>query len=311
MKVGIIGAGNVGVGIGKHLAANGHDVAVSFSRTADNVSAAADAIGGGATAASPREAASHGDVVVIATPWAVTLDLVRELADALAGKVVWDATNAPRSDMSGLELGTTTSGGEEIAKAAPRAKVVKAVPPFADVLQSASTLIEGRKPGVFVCGDDAEARATVLNLVADIDAAGVDAGPLSHARYTEPLGMLLAQLAYRQGMGTHIGAVLIREADIAVEYIRYRIPEDSTDAFAEAYRAAVVPLDVSEYCLGYDLSHCAEDPELFMLRIRWTSIDDHLQKFRSSEEFRQFFSHIGPFVGQIEEMQHYNVTLAR
>jgi quinol monooxygenase YgiN len=188
--------------------------------------------------------------------------------------------------------------------------VVKAVPPFADVLQSASTLIEGRKPGVFVCGDDAEARATVLNLVTDIDAAGLDAGPLSQARYTEPLGMLLAQLAYVQGLGTQIGTVLTRKADVAVEYIRYRIPKEDADAFVDAYRAAVVPLDASEYCLGYDLTQCAEEPELFILRIRWTSIDDHLQKFRPSEEFRQFFSHIGPFVGQIEEMQHYNVTLA-
>jgi quinol monooxygenase YgiN len=94
------------------------------------------------------------------------------------------------------------------------------------------------------------------------------------------------------------------------EYIRYRIPKEDADAFLDAYRAAVVPLAASEYCLGYDLGHCAEDPELFILRIRWTSIDDHLQKFRSSAQFREFFSHIRPFVAQIEEMQHYNVALA-
>lgn len=44
----------------------------------------------------------------------------------------------------------------------------------------------------------------------DIPANGVDAGPLSLARYTEPLGMLLVQLAYVQGMGARIGAALIR-----------------------------------------------------------------------------------------------------
>ena len=90
--------------------------------------------------------------------------------------------------------------------------MVKAVPPFAEVLQSPSNEIGGRKPGVFVCGDDAGARAAVLARVADIDADGVDAGPLVNARYTEPLGMLLVQLAYVQGMGARIGSVLIRNA---------------------------------------------------------------------------------------------------
>ena len=310
MKIGIIGAGNVGTGIGRRLAAKGHDVVVSFSRTAENLRKAAETIGHGAQSVSPQQAAAHGDVVVIATPWAATLDVVREHADALAGKVVWDATNALKPDMSALALGTTTSGGEEVAKAAPAAKVVKAVPPFADVLQSPSTLIEAGKPGVFVCGDDADARATVLALVADIDANGVDAGPLTNARYTEPSGMLLAQLAYVQGMGTQLGTVLTRGSDVAVEYIRYRIPAENAGAFLDAYSAAVVPLLASKYCLGYDLTHCAEDPELFILRIRWTSIDDHLQKFRASEQFREFFSHIKPFVDQIEEMQHYNVSMA-
>ncbi len=56
-------------------------------------------------------------------------------------------------------------------------------------------------PEVFVCSDDTEARVTILNLVADIDADGVDAGPLTMARYTEPAGMLLVQLAYAQGLG--------------------------------------------------------------------------------------------------------------
>ena len=114
--------------------------------------------------------------------------------------------------MSGLEVGLTSSGGEEIAKALPGARVVKAVPPFAEVLQSPSNLIGGHRPGVFVCADDEGARQAVLRLVVDIDADGVDAGPLANARYTEPLGMLLVQLAYVQGLGARIGSVLIREA---------------------------------------------------------------------------------------------------
>jgi len=211
MKIGIIGAGNVGTGLGKRLAAKGHDIVVSFARDPEKVREAATMIGGCARAGTPQDAASHGDIVILATPWAVTLDTVRGVARALAGKIVWDATNALKPDMSGLAIGTTTSGGEEVAKAAPAAKVVKAIPPFAEVLHSPSTHIGGGRPGVFVCGDDAAARNVVLNLLNAVDADGVDAGPLTLARYTEPAGMLLAQLAYAQGMGARIGLSLRRD----------------------------------------------------------------------------------------------------
>lgn len=210
MKIGIIGAGNVGTGLGKRLAAKGHDIVVSFARDPERVREAATMIGGGARAGTPQDAASHGNIVILATPWAVTLDTVRGVARALSGKIVWDATNALKPDMSGLAIGTTTSGGEEVAKAAPAAKVVKAIPPFAEVLHSPSTHIGGGRPGVFVCGDDAAARNVVLNLLNAVDADGVDAGPLTLARYTEPAGMLLAQLAYAQGMGARIGLSLLR-----------------------------------------------------------------------------------------------------
>lgn len=212
MKIGIIGAGNVGVGLGRRLAAAGHDIVVSFARTPDKVEAAAAAIGGGARPGEPQDAVRHGDAIIVATPWGATLETLRGLADALSGKIVWDTTNPMNADMSGLEVGLDTSAGEEVALIAPGARVVKAVPPFAEVLSSDSTEIGGARPGVFVCGDDAVARATVLRLVADVGADGVDAGPLTNARYTEPLGMLLVQLAYKQGMGGRIGSALLREA---------------------------------------------------------------------------------------------------
>jgi 8-hydroxy-5-deazaflavin:NADPH oxidoreductase len=112
--------------------------------------------------------------------------------------------------MSELLIGTTTSAGEEIAKLAPLARIVKAVPPFAQSLHAPSMDIGGHRPGVFVCGDDAEARVTVVQLVADVEADAVDCGPLKLARFTEPLGMLVTNLAYVQGMGPGISAILAR-----------------------------------------------------------------------------------------------------
>lgn len=209
MNIGIIGAGNVGTGIGKRLAAAGHAVVFSFARDRAKLDAAA--AGAGGRAGTPAEAAAGADVVVLATPWAATKQALGEAGGALAGKVVWDCTNPLLPDMSGLALGTTTSGGEQVAAWAPSARVVKAVPPFAEVLHSPSTQIGGGLPGVFVCGDDPAARQAVMGLMAAIGADGVNAGPLMLARYTEPLGMLLVQLAYTQGMGARIGAALLRD----------------------------------------------------------------------------------------------------
>jgi 8-hydroxy-5-deazaflavin:NADPH oxidoreductase len=117
--------------------------------------------------------------------------------------------------MSGLLVGTTTSGGEEVARLAPWAKVVKAIPPFAEVLHSPSMLIDGDRASVFVCGDDSEARSVVAKLVYEIGAEPVNAGPLTLARYTEPACMFLVQLAYAQGLGARIGFSLIRETAAA------------------------------------------------------------------------------------------------
>jgi predicted dinucleotide-binding enzyme len=197
------------------LAAAGHDIAVSFARTSDQVALAAQAMGRAVRAETPETAVRDADVVILATPWGVTLDIVRKLSPLLAGKIVWDTTNPFAPDMSELLIGTTTSAGEEIAKSADGAKVVKAIPPFAELLHSDSLLIEGRRPGVFVCADDPSARAVISSLLNDIGIEGVDSGPLKRARFTEPLGMLVTNLAYIEGMGARINAVLIRDPQSA------------------------------------------------------------------------------------------------
>ncbi|MFJ3924426.1 putative quinol monooxygenase [Streptomyces sp. NPDC090022] len=90
-----------------------------------------------------------------------------------------------------------------------------------------------------------------------------------------------------------------------VEYIRYRIALDDQQAFEEAYRRAAESLAASPECLDYELTRCEEERERYILRIRWTSIEDHLQGFRKGEHFPAFFSAIRPYVTAIEEMQHY------
>lgn len=90
-----------------------------------------------------------------------------------------------------------------------------------------------------------------------------------------------------------------------VEYLRYTIPADKQTDFIRNYSAAREPLLRSPYALAFEMCQCSEDPSQFILRIEWTSADDHLKKFRGSAEFREFFGHIQPYLGMIDEMRHY------
>jgi quinol monooxygenase YgiN len=97
---------------------------------------------------------------------------------------------------------------------------------------------------------------------------------------------------------------------VVVEYIRYTIDDARAETFDEAYRRAADALEASEHCKHYEVSRCSEDPTQHVVRIEWDSEEGHLSGFRKSPEFGTFFSAVQPFVRDIEEMRHYNVTLA-
>src|SRR5690242_7958038 len=115
MRIGIIGSGNVGGTLGTRWAQAGHEVIFSSrnpgSREMQDLAAKAGAT---ARAGSVAEAAS-ADVIVFATPWPATEQAIRGAGD-LKGKTVIDATNPLLPDLSGVALGTTTSGGELVAE---------------------------------------------------------------------------------------------------------------------------------------------------------------------------------------------------
>lgn len=95
---------------------------------------------------------------------------------------------------------------------------------------------------------------------------------------------------------------------VIVEYIRYRVPSERRAAFESAYGRAAVPLGAAPQCVEYELTRCTDEPECYVLRIVWTSADDHTTGFRGSPVFQDFLAEIRPYIADIEEMRHYEHT---
>lgn len=93
-----------------------------------------------------------------------------------------------------------------------------------------------------------------------------------------------------------------------VEYIRYQVAEGRELELEAAYAAAAPSLDRSEHCLAYEVCRCVEAPTSIVVRIEWDSAEGHLEGFRKSAEFRDFFAAVRPFVDDIVEMRHYERT---
>jgi quinol monooxygenase YgiN len=96
-----------------------------------------------------------------------------------------------------------------------------------------------------------------------------------------------------------------------VEYTRYQLAPERQVAFEEAYGKAQTALQASPHCLAYELTRCVEEPGCYILRIEWDSLEGHLQGFRTSAEFQPFLAAVRPFIPDIQEMRHYEVTSVR
>jgi 8-hydroxy-5-deazaflavin:NADPH oxidoreductase len=193
MRIGIIGAGKVGGGLGKIWVRAGHKVLFS-SRHSNRLKGLIEEAGTGAYSGTVADAALFGDVILFSPNfWGV--DNALEAAGPLKGKTVIDATNPlewnPNSWMVG-SLPNSSTAGEELAKKLPEALVVKA---FSTI--PASFIPHALyRPGklqrlvVFYCGDDLLSKVAVHQLIADSGFVGLDAGPLRLARELEAPGRL-------------------------------------------------------------------------------------------------------------------------
>jgi 8-hydroxy-5-deazaflavin:NADPH oxidoreductase len=199
-RVTIVGAGNMGRGIGTRVVAGGHQVEIVDRDPAEARQLATD-LGGGATALDPGERLG-GEVVIFAVYYPGIKDAVGQYADQLAGKAVVDITN-PVDTQTWDRLATPpgTSSAEEVAQL---------VPPGTPVVKAfnttfAGTLVPGEVGGqqldVLIAGDDEAAKQKVSRLAADGGLRPIDVGPLSRARQLEQLGFLHISLQQPHDLG--------------------------------------------------------------------------------------------------------------
>jgi hypothetical protein len=185
----------MGMALGRLFARSGHDV-VFGSRSPERARTAAAAVRR-ATGTSYEGALVGGDLVALAAVWR-DVPAVLAAAGVWSGRILLDCTNPEPETGRGLVLGHATSGAEQIARAAAGARVVKALNHiYAEALDALRG--GGTRPVAFHCGDEEASKGVVASLLEEAGLRAVDAGPLSSARYLEPLAALMVELVRGRG----------------------------------------------------------------------------------------------------------------
>jgi predicted dinucleotide-binding enzyme len=209
MRLAVIGTGSVGGTLGRRWAELGHSVRFGVRDPSDaSVKELVAHIKGEVGVARVADSVKEAEVVVLATPFAASSAAIAS-AGELAGKILIDVTNPINTDLS-LAVGFDTSGAEEVAKLAPRARVYKAMNQVGFEIMANPAFASG-KPVMFVAGDDPAGKQMVLGLVAALGFEAVDAGQLAVARLLEPYGALWIHLMARRNMGRQFAFGLLRK----------------------------------------------------------------------------------------------------
>lgn len=180
MKIGIIGAGNIGGNAAKLFAKAGHEVAIANSRSPETLTDLVAEIGENAKAVTAEEAARFGEIVFISIPLGKINELPNEGVD---GKIVIDSNNYyPERDGQIEELDSDEKTSSELlSEHLKSAKIVKAFNTiwFEHLKTQGNNDLEiEQRRVIFVAGDDKEAKKSVAKLIEEIGFAVYDTGSL-------------------------------------------------------------------------------------------------------------------------------------
>jgi 8-hydroxy-5-deazaflavin:NADPH oxidoreductase len=198
MKIGIVGAGQVGTSLAKALTRAGHQVMLS-SRTPESGKMQALRSEIGVQVGTVAQTVAFGEAVVMALGWAGVPDAVQEGGD-WSGKILIDPTNrfSPSNESAAQELSRLTG-----------AHVVKAFNTIgAEHYQN--PVFDGQSASMLIAGDDVEAKQVATSLAQDLGFEPVDAGGLAAAIHLEHLAGLWVHLAMRAGLGRDFAFHLIK-----------------------------------------------------------------------------------------------------
>jgi NADPH-dependent F420 reductase len=191
MKIGIIGAGNVGRALATAGVRAGHAITITSTTPEEAESVAAQV--GVQVARSNRDAVAEAEAVILAVPFDAVKSIAGELGAMLDEKILIDVTNRfVPEQLNG------PSNAELIQGMAPNAKVVKAFNTLFAARQ-VDPIIDGIQLDGYVAGDDAAAKQQVLELVRSLGFHPVDAGPLAMARALEGMATLNISLNMTHG----------------------------------------------------------------------------------------------------------------
>jgi 8-hydroxy-5-deazaflavin:NADPH oxidoreductase len=182
LKIGIIGAGQIGGTLARLWVAAGHEVLIS-SRHPQELQQLAQSLGPKARVGTPREAALFGDVVLVSVPYGALPQIGHDLKGELAGKIVLDTGNPyPGRDGDMANEARRVGTGVASARYLPGARLVRAF----NAINSGDLAGEAHRTGqpiaIPLAGDDTEALAVAQRLVRDAGFEPVVVGALSRAR---------------------------------------------------------------------------------------------------------------------------------
>jgi predicted dinucleotide-binding enzyme len=187
MKIGILGAGNIGAVAARLFVGAGHEVAVSNSRGPESLRELVAELGPKAQALTIADASEFGEAILLAVPWRSPEALPHP--ELLRNKIVIDAMNPYHPDGGFYDLAGSTSS-EIVLGRVPGSRLVKAF----NTIYYVHLADRGRKDlplddrhTIYVAGDDTEAKKVVARLIEEIGFAAVDTGSLREGgRLQEP-----------------------------------------------------------------------------------------------------------------------------
>jgi len=210
VTIAFIGYGNVGAPLADHLQWLGHRVTLAADdANSDSVRKALARNAGLAVAPTP-DAVKGADVVFLATPFQANREVLERLAGDLKGKILVDCTN-PVGPQLTHGLKSAQSGSEMMQALVPGARVVKAfsIYGFENFEDSAYPAYDV-KPVMMFCGDDAAAKKTVGELIAQLGWEPLDVGGLEQALHLEHMTLLWVRMVRVNGASPHMVWAMLR-----------------------------------------------------------------------------------------------------